>query len=63
MFNSTDWNKHNAIGGTLLENWVEERSTKEFIESERKEGVAIDRKGHKVKNTSIFLIVEYHEYE
>lgn len=43
----TDWNKHNGVGATLLENWVEERSTEDYIANERQIGHKLDRLGHK----------------
>ncbi len=44
----TDWNKHNTVGGTLLENWVEERATEQYVMDERHQGHKLDRVGHKV---------------
>ncbi len=48
----TDWNKHNGIGATLLENWVEERATDSYIDTERQLGNKLDRLGHKVNKYS-----------
>lgn len=43
----TDWNKHGKIGGTLLENWVEEREIPEQMSLFRTNPTRILKDGHK----------------
>lgn len=42
----SDWNKHSKVGGTLLENWVEEREIPDQIIQERTNLRSIQKVGH-----------------
>lgn len=43
--NGTDWNRHGAVGATLLENWVEERAVGDKVIEER-DVRRLSRSGH-----------------
>ncbi|KAJ3318870.1 Sperm-associated antigen 8 [Boothiomyces sp. JEL0866] len=51
---SSAWNRHNGVGATLLENWVEERAVGDKIIKERSNIVALSKQGHDdiLKNNS-----------
>ena len=48
MKTGTDWNRHNGVGATLLENWVEERAVGDRILDERASIAYLSQNGHKV---------------
>ncbi|KAJ3064428.1 Sperm-associated antigen 8, partial [Quaeritorhiza haematococci] len=43
----SDWNQHNGVGATLVENWVEERAVEGYVVEERKDRVRVGKVGHK----------------
>lgn len=45
---SSAWNRHNGVGATLLENWVEERAVGDKIIKERSNIIALSKQGHDV---------------
>lgn len=47
--NDTGWNRHNGVGATLLENWVEERAVGAQVLYERENIKKISTTGHEVK--------------
>ena len=47
MQHGSDWNRHQGVGATLLENWVEERAVGHLIEEERSDIEELCKKGHK----------------
>jgi hypothetical protein len=47
MQHGSDWNRHQGVGATLLENWVEERAVGHLIEEERSDIKELCKKGHK----------------
>ncbi|KAJ3272690.1 Sperm-associated antigen 8 [Terramyces sp. JEL0728] len=51
---SSAWNKHNGVGATLLDNWVEERAVGDKIMKERSNIILLSKQGHDdiLKNNS-----------
>ncbi len=45
---SSAWNKHQGVGATLLDNWVEERAVGDKIIKERSDNIFLSKYGHAV---------------
>ena len=46
---SSAWNKHQGVGATLLDNWVEERAVGDKIIKERSDIIFLSKNGHAVR--------------